>query len=216
MKCRQIYHTWLVWERQWCYLENHWAMMTSWWNTTDSKDSQTYEGVDVHTITTQRNRWIPTTTMGTGTATPPRIYTQLHLQEEHHTTWASKHASPPGVDGKNMVMDQKEGRWPYMITSISEMVLFEPGGVGGIDTLLLCVWHHSGDPGIQATWACTQMIGSFPHITRWILEAWDQGSHWTSILLYIYCWWLNQPNWKICSWKWHQPPTVSRKTWQTY
>ena len=88
--------------------------------------------------------------MGTGTATPLRIYTQLHLQEEHHTTWASKHASPPGVDGKNMVMDQKEGRWPYMITSISEMVLFEPGGVGGIDTLLLCVWHHSGDPGYMS------------------------------------------------------------------
>ena len=88
--------------------------------------------------------------MGTGTATPPRIYTQLHLQEEHHTTWASKHASPPGVDGKTWWWTRKKGDEHTWSPAFRKWCCFAPWGVGGIDTLLLCVWHHSGDPGYMS------------------------------------------------------------------
>ena len=185
--------------------------MTSWWNT---KHCQTYEGVDVHTMTTQKNRWIPTKTMHSHTSkdlhpTSSARGTSYHLGFEGYKPswcWWKKHGDGPERKAMN-IHDHQHFR-KGAVWTLRDWGFRQP----------FCVRLA---PLGRSRHACTRLNIHEPAL-KWLevsLTSQDESlKHGTTaqighqyIYIYTYSWWLNQPNWKICSWKWHQPPTVSRK-----
>ena len=206
MKCRQIYHTWLVWRDN----DVIWKFIGQWWCPDETlKHSQTYEGVDVHIITTQRNRRIPKNHGHGHSHTSKDLHptssargTSYHLGFETckpSWCWWKKHGDGPERRAMTIHDHQHFGNgavwtrrgWGYRHPFIVRLAPFGRSRLHEPALKWLEVSLTSQDESLKH--------GTTAHIGH------------QYIYIYTYSWWLNQPNWKICSWKWHQPPTVSRK-----